>query len=285
MGATGITWIREGSNVAEPIPGLTVASQARWGRLRVEESSAGPGELPEGCLGGHLLALNVGRPCRVELAWSGAASPSRSILMPGNFNLLPAAMPFSARWEDPGSVVMVEIAPETEPPRLQPLVNHRDPFVSQLVLALRELLRQVPPTTAAYGDTLASVLVQRLVSDHEEPSSALHETQPGLPPDRLRRIFAFIEANIERDITLEELAEADGTSVFHFARLFKRRTGVAPHQYVLQRRIDRARSLLTDPRLSIGEVASRCGFAHQSHFSDAFRRAMGMTATVYRTLR
>ena len=69
---------------------------------------------------------------------------------------------------------------------------------------------------------------------------------------------------------------------FHFSRLFKARTGLTPHRYLLQQRIVRAKSLLGDPSLHIAEIAARCGFAHQQHFADAFRRSVGLTPTGYR---
>jgi AraC family transcriptional regulator len=90
-------------------------------------------------------------------------------------------------------------------------------------------------------------------------------------------------ANLRREITLQDLAREAGTSVFHFARVFKRRTGISPHQYLLQRRVEEARSLLADRNLSITKIALRCGFAHPSHFSETVRRMTGVAPRVYRS--
>ena len=70
-------------------------------------------------------------------------------------------------------------------------------------------------------------------------------------------------------------------SLFHFARAFRQATGCTPHQYVLEQRLCTARTLLHDPKLPIGEIASTIGFTH-SHLTAAFRRHMGMTPSEFR---
>jgi AraC family transcriptional regulator len=82
-------------------------------------------------------------------------------------------------------------------------------------------------------------------------------------------------------MSLQEIADAAGVSAFHFARGFKRATGLPPHRYLTQQRLLRARALLHDPSLSIGEVAQAVGFTH-SHFSALFTRHLGMTPTKFR---
>lgn len=88
-------------------------------------------------------------------------------------------------------------------------------------------------------------------------------------------------ANLDRSISLQEIADAAGMSAFHFARGFKRTTGLPPHQYVTEQRLLRARALLHNRSLSIGEVAQAVGFTH-SHFSTLFARRLGMTPTKFR---
>ena len=71
-------------------------------------------------------------------------------------------------------------------------------------------------------------------------------------------------------------------SVSHSAHSFRQTTGVGPHQYVLRRRIERARNLFADPKLGVADVALHCGFSNQSHFSETFRRVVGTTPRQYR---
>ena len=103
-----------------------------------------------------------------------------------------------------------------------------------------------------------------------------------LPGCRLRRVIEYIQQNLDKGLSLAELAGVVYMSPYHFARLFKQSTGVPPHRFVLGQRIERASVLLRDARLSIGEVASLVGFRRPSHFTTAFRRMTGSTPSAYR---
>ncbi|MBY0582712.1 MAG: AraC family transcriptional regulator [Sphingomonas sp.] len=105
-----------------------------------------------------------------------------------------------------------------------------------------------------------------------------------LSPAKLRRVIAFIDAHLDEEITLADLAKIADLSVFHFARVFKRATGSSPYHYVRERRLDLSRQLLADGQLPICELALACGFSNQSHFTSAFSRAMGMSPGRYRLL-
>jgi len=104
-----------------------------------------------------------------------------------------------------------------------------------------------------------------------------------LPEGRLRRVTAYIESNLHRELRLADLSAVTYMSPYHFARLFKRATGVSPHRFVLQRRIDAATALLADSSYSIKSIARTVGFTTASHFATTFRRMIGVTPTVYRT--
>jgi AraC family transcriptional regulator len=103
-----------------------------------------------------------------------------------------------------------------------------------------------------------------------------------LPMHRMRRVADYVQANLNATISLQALGDVAQMSVFHFSRLFKARTGVTPHQYVLKLRIARAKSLLNDSSQTMTDIAAQCGFAHQQHFADVFRRNAGVTPTAYR---
>ena len=79
------------------------------------------------------------------------------------------------------------------------------------------------------------------------------------------------------------LAREAGVSAFHFARLFKQSTGNSPHQYLLQRRLDRAKTMLRQAQMSLAEISASTGFADQSHFTKVFRRFTGVTPSEYRS--
>ena len=105
-----------------------------------------------------------------------------------------------------------------------------------------------------------------------------------LPREKLRAIVAYVEDHRDAGPTLEQLAAVAHLSAYHFARQFKAATGLPPHQYVLARRVERAKQLLqagTD--LSPAEVAAHAGFSYQSVFSQHFKRLVGVTPGQFRT--
>ncbi|MBK1665451.1 AraC family transcriptional regulator [Rhodospirillum rubrum] len=103
----------------------------------------------------------------------------------------------------------------------------------------------------------------------------------GLTPRVVARLRAFIEANLERALSIDDLAAVADLSPFHFARAFKATLGEPPHAYVQSRRIERAKTLLRADRLPLAEIALLCGFASQSHFTARFRQATGQTPGRY----
>ena len=99
---------------------------------------------------------------------------------------------------------------------------------------------------------------------------------------RMQDVIRFIDRNLGEPLTLVKMAAALKLNPYHFAHVFKQATGLAPRQYVIQRRLARAKQLLQTTDLPIAEVALAVGCANQSHFSALFHRATGMTPLTYR---
>ena len=113
-------------------------------------------------------------------------------------------------------------------------------------------------------------------SDHIELSRA------GPVDRRLRRAIEFMHDNFGRELALEEIASSAYLSEYHFARLFKQITGVTPHVYLANLRLERARKLLAETALAISEIAAMVGYQSQSHFTKMFKSVTGVTPRVYR---
>jgi AraC family transcriptional regulator len=97
----------------------------------------------------------------------------------------------------------------------------------------------------------------------------------GLGGSRLKKVLAFIEEQVAEDLSLEQIAFVAGIGPSHFKEQFRKAMGLPVHQYVIQRRVERARVLLLQDGLSMAEIAQAAGFAHQSHMARHMRRLLG----------
>ena len=124
-----------------------------------------------------------------------------------------------------------------------------------------------------YAESLCTALVARLV----DGQPAFRERRRSRR--RRPRVIDYVEANLERRMTLAELAALVSISVPHFKVLFRETLGMPVHQYVVRRRVERAKALLLEGRLSISQIALEAGFAHQSHMANWMNRVLGATPT------
>jgi AraC family transcriptional regulator len=126
--------------------------------------------------------------------------------------------------------------------------------------------------------TLALQLVRRLSTARfvDSPNHMIMSAR------QLRAATDYIESHLSEDLSLESLSAAPAMSPFRFARVFKRATGQSPRQYVITRRIERAKELLRSRRRAIAEVAHLVGFSTQSHFTALFHRHCGITPKRFR---
>jgi AraC family transcriptional regulator len=108
------------------------------------------------------------------------------------------------------------------------------------------------------------------------------ESADGLTKQRVRRLLDYIESHLGGDLTLKQMADELELSPFYLARVFRAEIGSSPHQYVLDRRIARAKSMLRDTQLPIADIALAAGFSSQSHLSNRFRRIVGVSPAAYR---
>jgi AraC family transcriptional regulator len=133
-------------------------------------------------------------------------------------------------------------------------------------------------------DSLANVLAVSLLRHISAPRQLRHGRDGMLPRGRLRAVVDYIEEHLDACPSLEQMAAAARLSVYHFARRFKAATGLPPHQYVIARRVERARQLLQGRSdVSLAEIAALAGFSDQSQFTHHFKRLLGVTPGQFRT--
>ncbi len=131
-------------------------------------------------------------------------------------------------------------------------------------------------------ESLANLLGIHLLRQHSSAKQPSLPRAVGLDRTTLRRVSTYIEEHLAEDLALAELAAVTSLSPYHFARLFKASTGVSPHQYVIQRRIERAKLLLLTTHWSLAAIAHTVGFAHESHLALHFKRLTGLLPSSYR---
>jgi AraC family transcriptional regulator len=159
----------------------------------------------------------------------------------------------------------------------------KDPRIEYLLRTLQVELKHGVPAGKLFGEQVGNTLAMLLAGQYAVIAPGVYATRGRLPKSRLIKVYEYVGANLSQDISLSALAETAGMSPYYFARLFKLTTGTTPHQYVVQRRIERAKQLLRDPSISVFEVGIRVGYLDPKHFRELFRREVRTTPTNYRS--
>jgi AraC-like DNA-binding protein len=162
-----------------------------------------------------------------------------------------------------------------------PLLFEADRHLMQLVRILEAEL-----VSPGFASEIAVESLCRMIAIHVARLGIAGEQERAdrmvITKVRLKRVMDHVEAHLGEPVGLPELAAIAGLSPFHFSRVFRNQTGSTPYQHVIRRRIARAKELLSDPAMPIGEVARACGFSSQSHFTAAFTRATGVSPAKFR---
>ena len=138
------------------------------------------------------------------------------------------------------------------------------------------------PSGRLFLDSLEQALAVALVNDYAVRRPSPRTYRGGLTPARLRKVVELVHAEMEGDLSLEELADAAGLSITHFSEMFRRSTGQSPNQFVLHHRVKSAKEMLRAAEMRVLDVAVACGFKSQQHFSRVFRSVCGASPTEYR---
>jgi AraC family transcriptional regulator len=215
---------------------------------------------------------------------------------PGTTFILPQGTIDELRWKGPTHRIAAAIHPsllvnaldETAHERSIELVenwNLTDSNITSVLLAMTADLNSGSPAGRLYGETLANALAVYLLNRYAVRRYTPGSYRGGLPGYRLGRVLDYIGDNLADDLSLSELAKVAGMSPHYFAELFRRSTGHPPHRYVLLRRIERAKQVLTDARCNVLEVGFDIGFQNSSHFARVFRKFVGVSPSQFRNQR
>lgn len=252
-------------------------------------------KIEQAALDQHFVSLHLGGDKQLIRQGEGARltreAPS------GAHSVVPAGAAF--RWDTQGPVdfahiyfdpaVLDRIIAETfdrDPARvaLHESLAVTDDLVRSLAVSLLDELEQDDPQSA-YVDEVLHLLLCRLLRLHSDARSSGQYARYMLAPVRLKRALEFIDDNLGAAIGVPEIAIASGVSPYHFSRAFRQATGRPPYAYLLERRMEKAKTILCGSGIALSSVAQQCGFASLSQFSRMFRREVGVTPTHFRNQR
>lgn len=262
--------------------------KASWGSLSVEYSQTPPGEKCS-CYSSNVISV-VLAPQRSTWRIDGV---SETVSIPPGSLCLYSVSEIWWRWEQPAKALNITLAPDlltnvaincSLPEKVE--LEQRLVFTDSTILNISSLLKAEMESGGLggrlYTDSLANVLALHLLRNYRGSvlKPALYEG--ALDHPLLSQVKDFIEEHLAEDLTIASIAAIVPMSQFHFARVFKAAIGQSPYRYVTQRRIERAKLLLSVTRLPVAEVAERVGFSNKSHFITQFRKVTGTTPQRYR---
>jgi AraC family transcriptional regulator len=167
--------------------------------------------------------------------------------------------------------------------QIQDNVGIRDGCIEEIATRLLAGLESDPAANRLYIESLTHRLSLHLLTHYCASGMPVGKPPPKLSQRKLWHAIEFIEANLSQDLTHSQLAAAVAMSPGHFAHAFRQATGLPPHRYVLNRRIEHAKTLLCRTDLPITEIAQRVGCCSHSNFTALFHKATGLAPSHYRS--
>ena len=168
-------------------------------------------------------------------------------------------------------------------PEIIPQIGIVDPLIRSIGLRLDAELTAEQPCPQIYADSLAAALAAHIFAKYTKPVSD-SAVRLSLNRSQLRRVIDFISENLDKNLPLSDLAEIANMSKYHFAKSFRQATGIAPHQYLVKMRIEKARRLLlAEDTVSLADIAHRVGYADPTFFAAQFAKLVGVSPNRYRT--
>lgn len=266
---------------------LVSSAEKGWPELRVERFQLDATELPAHFHPHHLIVLHQGdQPVYVQRQNGHQLEEAR--FRAGDMGLYPAGEYGPSSWNGPVDTIHLQIDVQLLEERAREGLNlthfaledrfqFDDGMITQLGLQLLMVAGSTHSVGRLYTESLINTLSYHLIEHHATYQRRIAQPAGVLPVAVIARIDTYIEAFSEAPITLEAMAGLANLSVFHFARCFRLTTGLSPYQYVLAWKIKRACAMLRADKMPITTIIDLLGFGSSSHFSTAFKRAVGQT--------
>jgi AraC family transcriptional regulator len=272
-------------DISERSPFLT-SNDSGWSDITLASFDLPAGEMTEYSLDQYGISINIGRGFQLEQVIEGTLQ--KGFIPPGGGCLCPSNYRQAYRWDRRNQIICLNLTTEllrlnaiallgTDCVELIPHFAVQDQLIDQIGLALQAELQSQGSGSRLYAEAMTNALAIHILRHYSTQSHPTVSCNGGLSPHKLRLVTDYINNNLEHELSLNELAVIVQLSQYHFCRAFKQASGLSPHQYLIQQRVERAKQLLQSGRMNIGAVAIACGFTHQSHLHRHFKRLTGVT--------
>jgi AraC family transcriptional regulator len=275
-------------NIITGVGGLTVERTRSWGLISAEIIKRAEGEV-NWRSDHHRINLFLTAIRGTSSIGGGPAQPME--FLPGEVSFTPGSVP-TRTIMSAGRMTHLLQRPETYDAIISDIVRGGsvhfenrypigDPLASQIVSTIAHEMES-GFLDRILVDSLNTALAVRIVRQFVDPSKITLAPSNGLSRERLQRVCDYIEAHLDDPLTLADLAGVACLSPYHFSRSFKQAVGVGTQRYVMQRRIERAKTLMRQTNQPLALIAQEAGFTDQSHLTSLFRRETGITPGRYR---
>ena len=287
----------DSTSIFLPRPRIHSSREAGWKNIHLAHHQLPAMEVPEATSLQHIISLpSWKQPTEVEMVVDGKRylrqHDSNEI---GYIEMVPAYTPLRVRTNQAADTTHCYLDPtflthaayesaNSEQVELEPLVIAPDPLVYQIVLSLKTVLETDATNSCFYAESMATALAAHFLRNYSTRKHSLPEYEDGLPKYKLKQALEYMNVHLSENISLATIADELGISQYYFCRLFKQSTGMTPHAYLIQQRVERSKQLLRLKEYSMLDIAIACGFANPSHFAKWFRRYTGVSPKQFRML-
>ncbi|MBD1869007.1 helix-turn-helix transcriptional regulator [Cyanobacteria bacterium FACHB-471] len=290
---------REKNATSHLLPNLPLVASldSGWNNVHLAYFHQPAWELPKFCSHQHVITIPILQQI-ANVEFVTEENRQRITLSKDDYvnacvEVYPANLSYKISWDKEVEFLHFYLEPEfvshvahesIDPDRVELLFEPKksDPLIHQICQALKADLDRDGTGNGFYADSMATALAAHLIQHYSTRKHTFLKHENGLSRSTLDRAVEYINEHLNKKLLLAELSAELNMSQYYFCRLFKLSTGMTPHQYLIQQRVEYAKRLLKQSDLAITPVALECGFANQSHFAKYFRLHTGVSPKEFR---
>ena len=270
---------------------LLSSKEVGWNKLGLVYELEPAGEMPETLTSNHILIVAQGEfvaSFYLDGQWHEEHYAQGDVAIVPAGNLFPRVkidrdVPLIDLFLPPDTLIDA-MGANASKVKLRSHFKVKDSLIQQMALALKRELASAREDSRLYAESMATALGAHLLQRYGVENSLLKEYRGGLTSSQLKTVIDYIQEHLDSNLNLDLLANLVNISPHYFASLFKQSTGRTPHQYIINCRLTKAKTLLRQNNLPIAFVCQEVGFKNQSHFTRVFRQHFQITPKSYQKL-